>query len=99
MLEEECHLLGLELAQKTSPTPADHKQYQQYSSLIHELTQLEQSRSEQAGYIESLKNGITSLALHIYSSEANVMVQALQEEADSAIRKLETLVSHTCFCG
>ena len=98
MLEEECHLLDLKLAQKTSPAPVDCKQYQHYSAVVHEQAQLGRE-SEQAGYTENLKNAITSLALLLTDSESNPMVIGQQEEAHSVTKKLESLVSHNCFCG
>lgn len=95
LLEEECHLLDLQLAQNISSKPEDRELFSSYSGLVKELAELERKRPELSKNVEILQNGMTSMALLIPNCDANPIFQALQREACSTSQQLDNLVSRT----
>lgn len=91
-MEEECHLLDLELARLSSPESTDRESFSQYSSLISNLRNLEEKRHELKQFVHLLQQILTNLAIQIPDAETRPDVQSLKEEVFSASQQLEDVV-------
>ncbi len=91
-MEEECHLLDLELATQTAPQATDRQMFVQYSTLVKELGQLENKRNELRQYTDTLQQALTTLAIQLPNPETHPQFQALRQEARSANGELKDAV-------
>lgn len=91
-MEEECHLLDLELARLSSPESTDRESFGQYSTLVSKLHSLEEKRHELKQFVDLLQQILTNLAIQIPNAETRPDVQSLKEEAIAASQQLEDVV-------
>ena len=92
LLEEDCHLLDIELAKRTAPESVDRAAFVDYSTAIKKQSQLKEQRLELEKYIATLNCGIAQIALQVATPEVQPIITALQQEASSSTNKLQDVV-------
>lgn len=92
LLEEECHQLDLELATWTAPQSIDRASFTRYSTSVKKRAQLKERKLELEKYTATLSAGIAQIATQIQNPDSNPLLLALQQEVNSAIKKLQDVV-------
>lgn len=93
LLEEECHQLDLELATRTAPQSIDRASFTHYSTSVKKRAQLKERKLELDKYTAALSTGIAQIATQVQNPDSNPLLLALQQEVNSAIQKLQDVVS------
>ena len=94
LMERECHKLDLQLAQETRGVDGDRARFLNHSSLIHEISELEDRKVQEEQYARTLDSACTSIALQLGDgAEQNALLLELRREAVRAQDSVETTVS------
>ena len=93
LLEEECHQLDLELATRSvAPQSIDRASFSEYSAAIKKQAELKEKKFELDRYATSLKAGIAQIATQVSDPATNPLLLALENEANSAIQRMQSVV-------
>lgn len=96
LMESECHMLDLELAQHTDGESGDRAGFLAYVAAIHKLAELEEERHRTMEFANMLDSAVTSIALQVDEEDEQCPRQReLQQEGVQARDHLAVVVRHT----
>ena len=93
LLESDCHILDLKLAQHTTGQTGDRAGFLKYSTLIHDIQKLEENREKPRAFADMLDGVLTAIALEMENSETNPHVRVIHQEAVTARTQLDEMVN------
>ncbi len=99
LMESECHILDLELAQHTRGETGDRAGFLAYSATIHKLADLEEEKHRLTEYANVLDSMVTSIALQLEEDDQQYpRLVELRREAVRGWDQLDAVVSQGNAC-
>jgi len=86
-MEDECHCLDLELANRNITHPDDTTTFATYASSLHQRASLQEEKDSLSKLIATIKHIITYVALNLPNSQQNPGLQAACQLVSCPARK------------